>query len=70
MENNKSIIIEKLFKSIFSTPNGKKCLAHLKKVFVDRPMYKQGSTFEETAFREGEASIIRKIIKEVENHGN
>jgi len=67
---DKSITIEKLFKATFSTPNGKKCLSHLKKVFVDRPIYKQGSTFEETAFREGEASIVRKIIKEVENNGN
>jgi len=65
MENNKSIEIEKLYKATFSTPNGKKCLAHLKKVFVDRPIYRTGSTFEETAFREGEASLIRKILGEV-----
>jgi len=59
------LVIAKLFKATFSTPNGKKCLAHLKKTFVDRPIYRQGSTFEETTYREGEASVIRKILGEV-----
>lgn len=59
--------IHKLFVGTFETELGQKCLKHLKKTFVDRPIYKQGLTFDEVAFRQGEASVISKIIKEVED---
>jgi len=63
--SEQSVVIEKLFKATFSTPNGKKCLTHLKKVYVDRAIYRTGQTFEETAFREGQANIVRQILGEV-----
>ena len=59
----------KLYKDTFSGEIGQRCLKHLRELFVDRPVFRQGSTFEETAFREGQRDIVRQIIKEV-NHGN
>ena len=59
-----------LFQGTFETELGRKCLAHLESVFVDREMYKQGMTLDEVAFRQGEASVIKKILKEVRNNGN
>jgi hypothetical protein len=59
-------IINKLFIGTFSTELGSRCLEHLKKTFGDRDIYKQGLTFEQTAFRQGEASVIRKIIETLE----
>ena len=56
-----------LFQGTFETELGRKCLAHLESVFVDREMYKQGMTLDEVAFRQGEASVIKKILKEVRN---
>ena len=41
------------------------CLNYLRETFVDRPVYKQGQTFEQTAFREGQRDIVLQIIKEV-----
>ena len=67
---NEQIVVEKLFKATFSTPNGKKCLAHLKKVFVDRPMARVGMSELEIGIRQGECDVVRKIIQEVENNGN
>ena len=61
--------ITKLYKDVFDNPNGKKCIEMLKKTFVDRPVFRQGSTFEETAFREGQRDIVTQIIKEV-NYGD
>jgi len=62
---SEQIAIEKLFKATFSTPNGKKCLAHLKKVFVDRPIAKLGMEPLEIGIRQGECNVIRKILGEV-----
>ena len=61
--------ISKLMVGTFETELGKKLLHHLAEVFIDRPMYKQGMTLEEVAFRQGEASVIEKIIKEVQKNG-
>ena len=49
----------------FETELGKKCLAHMEKVYLNRPIYVKGATFEETAFREGQADVIRNIIREI-----
>jgi len=65
MDNNKSVVIEKLFKATFSTPNGKKCLAHMKKVFVDRAIAKLGMEPLEIGIRQGECNVIRKIEQEI-----
>ena len=59
----------KLYKDTFSGEIGQRCLKHLRELFVDRPVFRQGSTFEETAFREGERSVVLKIIAEAE-HGD
>jgi len=53
--------IQKLFIGTFTTELGIRCLEHLEETFVDREMYKHGSTLEQVAFRQGEASIVRKI---------
>lgn len=59
--------ITKMFVGTFETPLGVECLDHLKKVFVDRPIYKMGSTLEETAYRQGQADLVKQILKEVRN---
>lgn len=61
--------IDKLIVGTFKTELGEKLLRHLAEVFIDRPMYKPGMTLEEVAFRQGEASVIEKIIKEVSKNG-
>jgi GGDEF domain-containing protein len=66
MTNNEVI---KMFKDTFGTPAGDKCLKHLKETFVDRPVFRSGQTYEDTAFREGERSVIMKILKEVNRNG-
>ena len=57
--------ITALYQSVFSTEQGKRCLEHLKGVFVDRDIYQPGATLDRVSFRQGESSIIKKIIKEV-----
>ena len=57
--------VTKLYKDVFKNDNGKKCLEHLQATFVDRAVFKQGLTFEETAFREGQRDIVMQILKEV-----
>lgn len=59
--------IHKIFVGTFETELGKRCLAHLAEVFVDREMYRPGMTLDEVAFKQGEASVIRKILKEFNN---
>ncbi len=59
--------IHKLVVGTFETPLGKKLLSHLKDTLVDRPMYKKGLSLDEVAFREGQADVIRQIIKEIGN---
>ena len=59
--------ISALFKGTFETELGQKCLSHLESTFVNREIYKQGFTLDEVAFRQGEASVIKKILKEVRN---
>ena len=57
--------LSKLFNVTFSTDAGKKTIARLKEVFVDRDMYQPGMTLDQVAFRQGEASIVKKILKEI-----
>jgi len=64
VEDTRGIEIDALIKGTFGTPIGKKCLDHLRKVFVDRPVYVPGMSYDEAAFREGERSVIMKLIKE------
>jgi len=54
----------------FETPLGRKCLEHLEKTFVDRDVYSPGLTFEQTAFRAGEAAVIRQLRKTLEGAVN
>lgn len=65
----RSKAITKLFKDTFSGQVGNKCLDHLKKTFVDRSMYQRGLSFEETAYRQGQADLVRQIISEVNKDG-
>ncbi len=61
------IAISKLIKGTFDTELGRKLLDHFKKVAVDRPIYKQGQTLDQTAYRQGQADWVNQIIKELNN---
>ena len=60
--------VHKLFVGTFETELGKRCLKHLVETFVDRDIYRPGMTLDEVAFKQGEASVIKKIMKEF-SHG-
>lgn len=62
--------ITSLFKTVFGTPHGQKCLEFLKTKFVDRSVYKQGQTYDFTAFKEGQRDVVQQILKEVTKNGN
>jgi len=66
MQNNE---IHKLFVDTFNTEVGKRCLKRLEEAFVDRAVYKNGQTFEQTAFREGQRDVVMQILKEVKTDG-
>ena len=66
---NKAKEVTILFKGTFGTELGQKCIKHLESTFVNRDIYKVGMTLEEAAFRQGEASVIKKILKEINNNG-
>lgn len=61
--------ITSMFKAVFQSPHGAKCLKYLHDVFVDRDIYRQGQTFEQTAFRQGQTNLVKQIIKEVNSNG-
>ncbi len=61
-----NIVISKLIKGTFDTELGKKLLDHLEKVFVDRPIYADGQTIEQTAYRQGQADVIKQIRREID----
>jgi len=61
--------IHKLFVGTFGDNElGIRCLDHLVSTFVDRDIYKVGMTLDEVSFRQGEASVIKKILKEVKGN--
>ena len=64
---DKAAEINKLIVGTFETELGKKCLEHLEDVFVDRQIAKPGMSELEIGIRQGEANVIKKIIKEVRN---
>ena len=49
----------------FETAIGKKLLDHLVQVFIDRPIYQRGQTLEETAYRQGQADLVKQLLKEI-----
>lgn len=59
--------IQTLMAGTFNTELGRRTLNHLAEVFIDRDMYQAGMTLDQVAFRQGEASTIKKIIKEINN---
>ena len=63
---NKAAAINSLIVGTFKTPLGRRCLEHLEKTFVDRDVYAPGMTFEQTAYRAGEAAVIRQLRKTLE----
>ncbi len=63
MDNKKHEEINKLFVGTFETELGQRCLEYLESVFVDRDIYIPGKSLEETSYRQGEASIVKKIRK-------
>lgn len=63
--NNK---VHKLTVGTFETEIGKKYLEELIRAFVDRPIYIQGNTLEQTAYRQGQYDLVKQIMKEI-NYG-
>ena len=63
--NRKSKEIHKVIVGTFETELGKKCLSNLERAYVNRPIYIQGQTAEITAYRQGQADVIKQIIKEI-----
>lgn len=63
---NEQLELHKIFVGTFETELGQKCLSHLKDVFIDRDIYQPGMTLDQTAFRQGEASAIKKILSEID----
>lgn len=59
--------ISKLIQGTFNTELGKRMLEHLEYTFVDRPIYKQGMSVEDAAYRQGQADVIKQLKKEIEN---
>ena len=58
--------INSIIVGTFETALGRKCLAHLEKTFVDKDIYLNGMTFEQTTFRAGQAAVIRQLRKTLE----
>jgi len=65
-QKKQNIVISKLIKGTFNTELGHKLLDHLEKVFVDRHIYQVGQTHEETAYRQGQADVIKQIRREID----
>ena len=59
--------VHSLFEGTFNTKLGERLLEYLTSIYVDRDMYQPGMTLDQVAFRQGEASIIKKIQKEIDN---
>lgn len=59
--------IHKLTVGTFETELGQRYLKELIRAFVDRPIYKQGQSLEETAYRQGQCDLVRQIMKELDN---
>jgi len=57
--------IHKITIGTFETELGKKCLANLERAYVNRPMYIPNQSAEVTAYRQGQADVIRQIIREI-----
>lgn len=59
--------IHKIIVGTLETELGKKFLAHLENTFIDRPIYRQGQSLEETAYRQGQADLVKQLVKEMNN---
>ena len=51
----------------FETELGRKYLDLLDKTFVDRSIYVSGLSIEQTAYRQGQADLVKQIQKELNN---
>lgn len=61
--------ITSMFKAVFQTSHGAKCLEYLENKFVNRPIYLEGKSFEQVAFRQGQCDVVKQIIREVKRNG-
>ena len=57
--------IHKLIVGTFETELGKKLLAHLVDTFIDRPIYRAGMSIEDASYRQGQADLIKQLMKEM-----
>ena len=58
--------ITSMFKTTFGTRAGKKCLAHLKRVFYDRKDMTGDGSMLEIGKRIGQRELVMQIMNEVE----
>ena len=68
-ESTHALEIHKMFVGTFNTDIGAKCLERLKDVYIDRPVYVTGMTLDQTAYRQGQADIVKSIMREVNRNG-
>lgn len=64
-EQKAALEITSIFKATFGTDSGKKCIEHLEDVFVDREIARPNDDLLAIGIRQGEANVIKKIIKEL-----
>ena len=57
--------VTKLIVGTFETELGQRCIKHLKKIYVDREIYKTGATLDMVAYRQGQCDLVRQIMKEL-----
>ena len=59
--------ISKLMVGTFETELGKKLLTHLEETFLNRPVYRAGMKLEDAAYRQGQADLIKQLMKGIKN---
>ena len=62
--------LDKIIVGTFETELGQKCLEILERAFINRPMYVQGLSPDQVAYRQGQCDVIRHMIKSLEEAKN
>ena len=63
---DKAIKDASMFANCFNNPAGEKVINHLKDKFVDVPMVVKGDDLLNAGLRQGQANLVRYIIKQLE----
>lgn len=67
MSDRKSTTIHKLIVGTFTTDLGVKMMEQLEGTFVNRPIYVEGLTLDQVAYRQGQADLVNQLKKELNN---